>query len=437
MIGVYAKIFDTTAVVSLAIIISIIGWTLYSNCRQGKVYEIFKPSTFVCLVCGYYGIVAPFNSILEHDYTYRSVSMIPFYSVSWLAMAVMLVGFKVSTIINFPRKPRPYWDYTTESIQKASFWLYFIGFCMYVLWMGSNITILIHGYTEGNEFRNEGTFVMYLMQGVAFFTLPCCCLLWLNIKYKYNLKPWGWFLCILSLWIYINSGFRFRLVFFAVAFGTVYYVTKIKRPNFLYLGIFALAFILFMGVMEYGRSYEKGVDFSRVSGTSSEELFNGGTNEGRIFMASGVCIAIAEKRGKYAYFDPIMNAVLMPLPYAFFPEKRSYIGYMDGLIDPVFKEHAVGIAVLEYAEAFVAAGWIGVFVLGLFMGFVCKRVWLYFIHAPTKFMPIMTMALFNGFIYIWISRGYLAQIVVTAFFYVIIPLWIIRKLTTKYNRISV
>jgi hypothetical protein len=38
--------------------------------------------------------------------------------------------------------------------------------------------------------------------------------------------------------------------------------------------------------------------------------------------------------------------------------------------------------------------------------------------------PVISLALYNGFTYVLISRGYLAQELTLFFFFIIIPIWI-------------
>lgn len=427
-----AILFDS--IIPLFIIFAIIINILWQNFKSGNAIDIFRPSTFVCLVVIYYGLWGPLYTIFTNDLTYRGVNMSPYYTISWMGVAVMMVGYRLGLLLNINPLCKTYVEYDYKSLLRSSLIIFAIGFTMYILWMGSNISILIHGYNEKNEFHNEGNFVMYFMQGIAFFITTCCVLLWLWQKNYIKLKWWIYLIWILVLWIYLNSGFRFRLVFYVISMATMYYTTKKNRPNFLIWAGFGVAFILWMGVMEYARSYEKGLNFEKVEGMDSSDFLESGTNEARIFMASGAVMKLTENRGDYAYFDPILNALLMPLPYSIFPEKRAFLNYMDGRVDEVFGNRGTGVAVMEYAEAFVAFGWPGVLILGLFMGIMSKKIWLYFIRSEGEIIPTLTLSLCNGYVYIFISRGYLAQLLTSLFFYVIIPIWLLKILSNKTEK---
>ena len=425
-------IFDFKAILSLIVIFGIIGAILVSNFRNKDVRYVFSPSTFVCLVFLYYAIIGPFYTIITGDTTYRLTDMSPYYSISWVGVAVLLVGFYLTWQANWKPIIRSRYPYSDNAIIKSATIVFLIGFVMYVAWMGSNIKILIYGYSERNEFHNEGTFVMYLMQGLGLLILPLCC--YFRIKLLTGKRMlWFYLALIFVAWIYLNSGFRFRLVFLVINLATIYYITKLVRPNLLVWSILCIAFILFMGIMEYSRTYEKGLNLQRIEGKGTDELFEGGTNEARIFMASGAVMKQVQTKGDYTYIAPIMNGVLMPLPYAIFPQKRAFIGYMAGRVDSVFGSYGTGVAVMEYAEAFVAFGWIGVFLLGAFMGYLSKRIWNYFVLSDGELLSLLTLAAFNGFLYIYISRGYFAQILTCSFFYVIIPLFLFHSFAKRYT----
>ena len=425
-------IFDFKAILSLIVILGIISVLLVSNFRNKDVRHVFSPSTFMCLVLLYYAIIGPFYTIIVGDTTYRLTDMSSYYSISWAGVAVLLVGYHVTWQANWKPIISSHYSYSNNAIIKSATIVFLIGFAMYVAWMGNNIKILLYGYSEQNEFKNEGTFVMYLMQGLGLLILPLCCFFRTKLLTGKRML-WFYLILILVAWIYLNSGFRFRLVLLIINLATIYYITKSIRPSLLVWSILGVAFILFMGVMEYSRTYEKGLNLQRIEGKGTEELFEGGTNEARIFMASGAVMSHVQNKGDYAYIDPIMNGILMPLPYAIFPQKRAFLGYMTGRVDSIFGRYGTGVAVMEYAEAFVAFGWIGVFLLGAFMGYLSKRIWNYFATSNNELLPLLTLASFNGLLYTYISRGYFAQILTASFFYMIIPLFLFHYFAKRYT----
>ena len=425
-------IFDFKAVLSLIIMILIISIILISNFRNKDIRNAFSPSTFVCLVILYYAIIGPFYTIVIGDTTYRLTDMSPYYSISWAGVAVFLLGFYFTWIVNWKPIAQSRHYYSNSAILKSATIVFFIGFFMYAIWMKSNLAVLIHGYDEQNDFKNEGTFDMYLMQGLGLLILPICCYLYVKLI-TFKRMIWIYLVLAFVVWIYLNSGFRFRLVLLIVNLATIYYLTKQIRPNLFAWTIAGIVFILFMGIMEYSRSYEKGLNLQRIEDKNLSELFEGGTNEARIFMASGAVMSEAQRNGDYVYFHPILNGILMPFPYVIFPQKRAFIGYMEGRVESIFGRYGKGVAFMEYAEAFIAFGWSGVFLLGIFVGYISKRIWNYYVMSDGELLPLLTLAAFNGFLYIYISRGYFAQILTSVFFYVIIPLSLFHYFAKRYT----
>lgn len=426
-------IFDFKAILSLIVIFGIISVILVSNFKNKDVRHVFCPSTFVCLIFLYYAVIGPFYTIIIGDTTYRLTDMSPYYSISWVGVSVLLLGFFLAWIANWSPIINSKYDYSDVAVIKSATIVFLIGFIMYAAWMGSNLKVLIYGYSEHNGFKSDGTFDMYLMQGLGLLIVPLCCFFRTKLLAGKRML-WFYFVLALVVLIYLNSGFRFRIVLLVISLTTIYYLTKQSRPNLLLWSVVGLAFILLMGVMEYSRSYEKGLNLQKIEDKNSSELFEGGTNEARIFMASGAIMSKAQEKGDYVYFSPIMNGVLMPLPYAIFPQKRAFMGYMEGRLEPIFGRYGQGVAFMEYAEAFIAFGWIGVFLLGVFVGYLSKRVWNYYIESNGELLPLLTLAAFNGFLYIYMSRGYFAQILTSFFFYAVIPLILFHLFAKHFSR---
>ena len=268
--GHSSVIFDSKAILSLIVILGIISIILVSNFRNKDVRHVFSPSTFVCLVLLYYAVIGPFYTIIAGDTTYRLTDMSPYYSISWTGVAVLLTGYYIAWRANWKPVISSYYPYSDNAIIKSATIVFLIGFAMYATWMGNNIKILLYGYSEQNEFKNEGTFVMYLMQGLGLLILPLCCF-FRNKLLTGKRMLWFYLVLILVAWIYLNSGFRFRLVLLIINLATIYYITKSTRPSLLVWSILGVAFILFMGVMEYSRTYEKGLNLQRVEGKGAEE----------------------------------------------------------------------------------------------------------------------------------------------------------------------
>ena len=86
----------------------------------------------------------------------------------------------------------------------------------------------------------------------------------------------------------------------------------------------------------------------------------------------------------------------------------------------------MGAAFLHYAEFYYAFGWIGVIINGLLIGVLSKMFWVNFLRKKEELISILILGLFNGFLYIIISRGYLAQQFISFVYFILIPITFIK-----------
>ena len=91
-----------------------------------------------------------------------------------------------------------------------------------------------------------------------------------------------------------------------------------------------------------------------------------------------------------------------------------------------------GAAVLIFAEAYMSFGLLGVILYGLFIGWLCKKIWSNYQNNKDSIGAILLLALFNGFMYTWMSRGYMAGAFNDFIYFVVLPFW----LTALINRFS-
>ena len=201
---------------------------------------------------------------------------------------------------------------------------------------------------------------------------------------------------------------------------TFYLFPKPKRINWLI--IIPLASILYigMGVIEKTRNYGQGLD---LTGIEDMELTNIKASEGDIVASFSAQCIDKYTIDDYIYFEPILTAICMPIPRAIFKEKPDGY-YMRTANLKIFNTIAYGAAMVMFAEAYISFGWIGIILQGLFIGFICRLFWDNYSLNRTSLGAITLLAAFNGFSFVWFSRGYLAQDLVTFMYFVIIPYWI-------------
>ena len=188
-----------------------------------------------------------------------------------------------------------------------------------------------------------------------------------------------------------------------------------------------------MGIMGVSRGYSQGLDLSKTEGLDLASTALEAVNEANTFFVTGSVIENTIKSGDYLYFEPLVTAIAMPLPRSIFPGKPSG-DYLKKIQRDLFGSDQYGAAFLNYGEAFLSFGWIGIFIHGLLIGFLAKLFWVNFLRNRENIMAIASLALFNGFTYIMISRGYFSAHLIFFFYFILIPIWIsktLSKLTIK------
>jgi|GEM_PF-1132594 len=383
--------------------------------------QFWNPINFILIVYLYYifipffkGEVSNFWWLTNRNYHLGEPKLLACVTLSILST---IVGFKQAYEKNWIRRFNNIID--SRQVVKYGAMLFIIGLLCYVPFRGFTISFASHA--EKTSFEDSGAFDMYFINMLSLTIAGCAFILFGaidNSKYKW--------LFFIALWItavtFIFSGFRFRLVILAVTIATIYHLYP--KPHQINLKIWLpilICFYIFMGIMDKTRSYSNGLDLSKLDNLTTEEKLSGaGENEG-VYAFS--CL-VMDKCENYPLtgIDPIWRAITMPLPRALFPWKpdKAEISVQEHIFGQEF-----GCAYIMPVDNWLSLSWPGVVLYGLFMGYVCSIFWNNYIENPKSYSAICLLALFNGFTYVMISRGYIAQVFTTFIFFVILPFWII------------
>lgn len=390
-------------------------WVIGKNVLDEDKSKLWQPINVVSLVYIYYCIMPVFFSEGRYNIT---PNMRPYLCdigalISYLSL---LWGYSRYTTKEFVN-----WNaiFTPQNAMKIGIALLLIGMICYIPFRGFTTSI---SYTKGIADYNRDGFTSYFIGMISLFCAACS-LSVVALKYnKWNII--GFIVVWLSFIIYIIGGFRFRLVALIFAILIPFYLfPKIKKPNYVWLAAIAVVAYLGFAVMDKARVYGQGIDMSRVAKMTFEDASKGAQENEAVYYYSVLCMNYIEDSGDYKYFDPIVNAVLMPVPRFLFPWKPKG-DYMFSVMKNTLGSSKTGAASMMFVEAFMAFGWLGIIVFFYLFGWLAKVVWDNYIKNSDSIGAILLLALFNGFIYTFLSRGYLAQSLVTFIYYVILPFWL-------------
>jgi len=181
-----------------------------------------------------------------------------------------------------------------------------------------------------------------------------------------------------------------------------------------------------LGYIGITRQYGRGLDIEKMEESTGEEVMDSGFAEGYIFFTTGLLVGMVPEYFNYIYFDPVIQSITMPVPRALWKGKPSgdYIQIYNRLYGE--ERYGQGVAVLNFGEYYLAFGWIGVIIGGFLLGFIYKKLWLWYLNFRNNDYAIVLYTVSVSFIFVIISRGYLPQVTMT-FFFCVGPAWLIWR----------
>ena len=175
--------------------------------------------------------------------------------------------------------------------------------------------------------------------------------------------------------------------------------------------------------MDVSRSYGTGIVRDAASEVSLEEANAGAGESSSVCCFCIVAMDYCQRNNDYCFFEPYVTALLMPIPRVVLPSKPAGEYIIELQIHTIGSADG-GAAILNFVEGFYSFGWFGVILYGLLMGWMCGVVWHNYQANKNSMGAILLLALFNGFCYQWISRGYLGGNFNALLYYVAMPFWL-------------
>lgn len=378
---------------------------------------IWSPITMIALTLIYYVVKPSFGDLKQWGADELQYQWL-FYACCVVFYLSILIGF-YNTKSGIFKKWNTY--FTASNAQKVALFLFVLAMICYVPFRGFRTTIS----ADDSVILAERTgFVSYFIDLISLL-VAASCLAFVGLKsVKGGIKKRivVYIILYFTLVLFIVCGFRFRLVFLLLTLATAYHLYPLTRKiNYrLFLPIAIMSYLLF-AVMDSARTYGMGLDLEKVKDISLKDASKGANESETVCCFSIACIDAYKRSGDYIGLEPLYTALLMPIPRTFFPWKPKG----DYLKDAEDKVGASGgAAFIVVTEAYIALGIFGVILYGFFMGWTCKKIWGNYKNSPNSIGAILLLSLFNGFCYVWISRGYMGAIFNQLIYFVFLPFWI-------------
>jgi len=223
--------------------------------------------------------------------------------------------------------------------------------------------------------------------------------------------------------IYTTLGFRYRLALLFSGVLLVFYLARGRQPRAAVVIPTVIGLLGIAGLIGLTRSYGQGLDLTRTEGLGFWDLVLAGFGESGIFLTSGGVLSLTPTEIPYVGVTPLVNTLLFPIPAQLMPGKDS-AGYLVDAVSVVYRSdvHSQGAAYLNYAEYFLMGGWPALIAGYLLLGWLCRRLWLWFLWRRQEPIAQVAYVCAVTYLYVVVSRGYLPQVVML-FCFTVLPLF--------------
>lgn len=381
----------------------------------------WSPLLFYTFTWGYYSVIGPAVTLLSGDIFDRGRDMRPSLEMAMLgglvSYIVTLLGYRFgrghSTQTSTPLRLNTLWASPMLG-KNLTVWgvvLMVTGLGMFTFAVGRDILGMLNPFAVRSAGAGySGAFYNYFMLGIQLF-IPGCILLLLGAR-RYAPARYPLLGAImLTVVLYLQQGFRYRLVLLVGGLLLAYYLDRWKRPNVLVQTVCLACTVLIMGFIGVTRDYGMGLRLDRLEGENITRILQGGLGDSSIFFTSGAVLETVPKELPYAWWAPIKGALLMPIPRAIYDDKDTF-GYSELLLGYIYgRDTQTGAAYMFFAEWYYAFGWAGLIAASLLLGFLMGRVWRWFLAHSDNLFAIALYACLMPFSYVILSRGYFSQVV--------------------------
>lgn len=400
-------------------------WQIISPIVLRKSIKFYSPMFFLTLYLSYYTLIPYMKGV--HVVDGRNIDIgVPLYLMANIvSYSATLVGFNLKT------KWKPFVkfnNYITDlNAKKLGIVLMLIAISVYGVFRDWNFNLFFTTLeSEDFEFvERENHMEYYLTQLSMLFIAASSCM---YVAYRQKKTSLLWICLVFEMLIALMEGFRATIAIFIISFAIFYQnYPKLKTVNLKVWLPIGLVFLLSLGAMERSRSYGRGYNIDAIMDMFSGGSYTESAGENATLYGDGaMTMARFTETGDRYYFQPIICAILQPIPRAWFPLKPN----ADYLRNAGVKVYGFkgDIVITGPIEAFISFGWLGIIIYGLFVGWLCRVFWNNFIANRDKIGAIILLASFNAFLYVYVSRGYMAQVLVSFMYDVIIPFWVIKML---------
>lgn len=412
------------------LLLQILG--LYGWCRSRAGWRLawFQPPVVLSVVFLYYTVFGPLQALSQGNWIDRGMNLRYGFAIAWQGAAVAFASFLMGygLLRQRLRPPKVATSFDPRQAWRIGRTLNFLGLSLFGVISGPSLLVLLNPLTArqaesvsaGLDFgifaNYAGLSINLLIPGILLMTAA-----WANIKTN-PIELVLWF--IAAAGIYTTLGFRYRLALLLSGMLILWFLARGRNPRALVVIPSVIGLLFIAGLIGITRSYGRGLDLAALDGLGFWEVLLAGFGESGIFLTSGGVMSLVPSELPYAGLTPLINTVLFPIPAAFLPGKDS-ASYLLEATSAVYNSivHNSGAAFLNYAEYFLMGGWPALIAGYLLLGWLCRRLWLWFIWRQKEVIAQVAYVCTVVYLYVVVSRGYLPQVAML-FVFTVLPVFI-------------
>lgn len=391
---------------------------------------VYQPPVFVMVFMSYYTLVGPIQRALENNWTHITINFRYAAVFGWTGAVVFYISLRVGYGLFRSWRPQrrfaPAFDHLLAA--RLGIRLCWIGILLFTLANGLRVIAYLNPFNVlGSQFFDLGGFDLgplttYANQAINLL-IPGILLQFTSwVRSGKPVVSWI-FWSLATLAIFTSLGFRWRIVTLIVPMVLLWFLARGRRPSPSVLGLSTLGLLTFSGLIEQTRSYGAGLSIDRAPVISFQGLLETGLNESTVFLNTGGIIANSPNGFSFVGLQPFISTILFPIPRALWQGKDSFQYLLDATT-ALYQSSTLGIgqASLNYAEYYLMFGWVSVVLMGLLSGWLLRCLWNWFSPRRTETLAQVAYLCTCGLLYVWVSRGYMPQ-VVTTFVFGALPLF--------------
>lgn len=412
-----------------------------------------QPPLVMTLIYFYYAVAGPLNTINQRSWFDRYADLRSAMVYSWAGACVSFLFFLVGygLLRQRLRPPRFSFPLQAKLAHDLGQRLNIVGLGLFTLVAGFQLVLAYlnpTGLSDANvDFSgfNLGAFTNYAVLAINLM-VPGCLLMtsaWLqrndSLLPPANLMVW----LLVAGAIFTSLGFRWRIAVLAGSLVMLWFLAKRVRPKMTVIIPSILGLLFMAGYVGLARTYGKGINLAVLEGKSIIDIMLAGFSESAVFLTSGGVIQMTPKLIPFAGLTPVINTLLFPIPKALMPFKDS-AAYVNNATAVIYNSDTLnsGSVLLNYAEYFLMAGWLGVIFWSTLLGWISRRLWLWYRYRAKEPLAQVIYVVNAAYLYVVVSRGYMPQVVMLWIFtaaplflvYVFVQRAEIRALRNKLPR---